>query len=241
MTNNNNISKKARIGKGVKIGSNVKICDNAIIGAGTFIGDNVTIGEPLIGFYRSRSYTNPKTIIGVNSIIRSGSVIYAGCETGRNFHTGHNVVIREYSRFGDCCVFGSYSQSDGYVKVGSYTRFHNNVFLAQKTTIGSYVWISPFVVTLDSPHPPCRKYPLGPTIGDRAVVGAQSIVLPRVKIGKASVVACGSIVTLNIGDGVLVAGSPAQVIKRTGDIKCRVSSSRRPYPWLLKTVRNKVY
>jgi UDP-3-O-[3-hydroxymyristoyl] glucosamine N-acyltransferase len=241
METNSFISKMARIGKGVKIGNNVNIRDNVSIGANTFIGDNVTIGEPLIDYYRKKSYRNPRTAIGANSIIRSGSIIYTGTETGKNFHTGHNVVIRESSKFGDFCVFGTFSQSDGYIKVGNYCRFHNNVFLAQKTMIGNYVWVSPFVVTLDSPHPPCRKYPCGPTIGDYAVIGAQSIILPRVKIGSRSIVACGSTVSSDVARGTLVAGSPARPAKKAGEIKCRVVSSRRPYPWPLDAVKNRIY
>lgn len=238
---NKKMPKNTVMGKNVRIGSNVTINDNVEIKDNAFIGNNVTLGEPLLGYYRDKRYKNPKTVIGVNSIIRSGSTIYAGTRTGRNFHTGHNVVIREYSEFGDFCVFGTFSQSDGYIKVGDYCRFHNNVFLAQRTTVGNYVWLSPFVVTLDSPHPPCRSYPLGPVIGDYTVVGARSIVLPRIKVGSKAVIACGSIVTHDVPGGMLVAGSPAKVIKKASAVRCRISRGRKPYPWSIADLKNKIY
>lgn len=44
-------------------------------------------------------------------------------------------------------------------------------------------------------------------------IGANSIILPGVIVGKNSVVGAGSIVTKSIADGVVVAGSPAKLIK----------------------------
>ncbi len=44
-------------------------------------------------------------------------------------------------------------------------------------------------------------------------IGANAIILPEVTIGNNSVVAAGSIVTKNVEDKVLVAGSPARIIR----------------------------
>lgn len=50
------------------------------------------------------------------------------------------------------------------------------------------------------------------TIGDYAVIGLGSIVLPGVNIGKGSIVGAGSVVTKDVPDGVVVGGNPAKVI-----------------------------
>ena len=57
---------------------------------------------------------------------------------------------------------------------------------------------------------PCR-------IEDNVLIGANSVILEGVKIGKGSVVAAGSVVTEDVPSGVVVAGSPAKIIKNVDD------------------------
>jgi acetyltransferase-like isoleucine patch superfamily enzyme len=54
-------------------------------------------------------------------------------------------------------------------------------------------------------------------IGDYAVVGLGSIVLPGVTIGRGSIVGAGSVVTKDVPDGVVVGGNPAKVICTTDE------------------------
>jgi len=51
------------------------------------------------------------------------------------------------------------------------------------------------------------------------LVGANAVVLEGVRVGKGSVVAAGAVVVRDVPPGVVVAGVPAKVIKRVGDIK----------------------
>ena len=198
-----------------------------------YIGPYCIIGERLAEYYTNKKYKNPKTIIGKGAVIRSGTVIYAGCKFGRNFTTGNNAVIREYSEFGDNCSFGVLSQSDGYISVGNGSRFHNNVFLSQYTKIGNHVRIYPNVTTLESLHPPCKLHnkESGVVIEDYAIIGASSTILPRVKIGKNSFVGAGSLVKDDVPEGKLVNGNPAKVICDVSEIKCKTGKNKQPYPW----------
>jgi len=50
-------------------------------------------------------------------------------------------------------------------------------------------------------------------VEDNVLVGANAVVLEGVRIGKGAVVAAGAIVTEDVAPGVVVAGSPARVIK----------------------------
>ena len=54
-------------------------------------------------------------------------------------------------------------------------------------------------------------------IGDNAWIGARSIILPGIEIGKNSVIAAGSIVTKSVPENCLVAGVPAKILKH---LKC---------------------
>ena len=50
-------------------------------------------------------------------------------------------------------------------------------------------------------------------MGEGAWIGAGSVVIPGVKIGKWSIVGAGSVVTKDIPDGVLAVGNRCKVIK----------------------------
>ena len=50
-------------------------------------------------------------------------------------------------------------------------------------------------------------------IGDDVLVGANAVILEGVQVGARSVVAAGAIVTQDVPEGVVVAGSPAKIIK----------------------------
>lgn len=52
------------------------------------------------------------------------------------------------------------------------------------------------------------------TIGDNCFIGCNSIILKGTKIGSGCVVGAGSIVSGNFPDNVIIAGNPAQIIKR---------------------------
>ncbi|EGO87161.1 2,3,4,5-tetrahydropyridine-2,6-carboxylate N-succinyltransferase, partial [Clostridium botulinum C str. Stockholm] len=50
-------------------------------------------------------------------------------------------------------------------------------------------------------------------IEDNVLIGANAVILEGVRVGKNSVVAAGSVVVEDIPENVVVAGSPAKIIK----------------------------
>lgn len=236
----NSISPSAQIGRKVKIapfvviGEGAIIEDNVVIEAGAIIYENVHIsknsiigaqcilGERIAEYHQDPAYKNPPLLIGESSLIRSGTIIYAGSTMGTRFQTGHRAVIRERSNFGDNCTFGTLSQSDGDIMVGHNCRFHNNVFIATYTTIENNVHFYPLSCTLDSLHPPCQKGRQGPYVEAGVVVGAKALLLPRVRIGAGVVIAGASVVTRDVPPNMVVAGSPARVVKNKAEVRCHI-------------------
>jgi len=234
------VSPLAKIGANVKIGFNVFIADgaeikdnctietgaiiyeNALIGANTYIGAQCIIGERLHGHLSDPNYVNPTTTIGENSLIRSGTIIYASSRFGRGFQTGHRAVIREGSVFGENCSFGTMSQSDGHISVGNNCRVHNNVFIATYTTIEDNVHFYPMSLTVDSLHPPCQKGREGPHLEKGVIVGARVLILPRVRVGAGAVIAGGSVVTHDVEREAVMAGAPARQIKKRTEVRCHL-------------------
>ncbi len=212
----------ARIADGVTIECGAIVYENASIGENTFIGAQCIIGERLIGYLRDDDYSNPPVSIGADSIIRSGTIIYAACSFGEKFQTGHKAVIREESHFGKNCSFGTLSQSDGQIKVGDNCRFHNNVFIATFTTCENDVHFYPMACTTDSLHPPCQVGREGPYLESGVIVGARVLLLPRVRVGRGAVIAGGSVVSHSVEPNMVVAGVPAKPIKRRDEVRCHL-------------------
>ena len=224
------ISPSAKLGKNVKIGDNTVIYDNVVIGDDTIICNNCVIGEPLNAYYSDPdAYENPTTVIGPGSLIRSHSIIYADSLFGEGLQTGHRVTIREKTIMGSHCSVGTMSDIQGHSVFGDYVRLHSNVHIGQKSAIGSFVFIYPYVVLTNDPTPPSNEIK-GPTVGDYSQISTGSVILPGVKIGQHSLVGAGSTVTKDVDDYMLVVGSPAKVLKDVREIKDRTTGEPH-YPW----------
>jgi len=59
------------------------------------------------------------------------------------------------------------------------------------------------------------------SIGDRTDVGAGTIILPGVTIGRDCVIGAGAIVTRDIPEGSVAVGNPARVVASTADVRDR--------------------
>lgn len=66
-------------------------------------------------------------------------------------------------------------------------------------------------------------------IGDHTFIGAHSIIMPGVSIGKRCVIGAGSVVTKDIPDGSVACGSPAKVIKTTIEYAEQSKAKTKPY------------
>src|SRR6478736_6083797 len=121
---NVSISPSAKIGRNVKIGDNCTIYDGVEIGDDSIICNDTVLGEPLNTYYCDSGYQNPPTLIGEKSIVRSHSIIYAACNIGPGFSSGHRTTIRESTIIGECSSVGTLSDLQGQVKIGKYCRLH---------------------------------------------------------------------------------------------------------------------
>lgn len=234
--NNYRVSKSAIIGENVKIGVNTIIHDNVEIKDNTIVSENCIIGEPNAEFYINDNYVNPKTIIGSNSLIRSGSIIYAGSTFGDNFITGNMVSIREGSVFGNHCIVGTFSDIQGDVIFGDYCRLNSHVQIASKCNFGSFVFIYPMVVFTNDPLPPSNAL-IGSTVDNFSQIAAGSIILPSLSIGKHCLIGANSLLNKNVLDFEFYAGNPAVRIGKTTHIWSK--ENKRPhYPWPYNFERN---
>lgn len=162
-----------------------------------------------------------KTTIGGGAKIRSHSVIYAGNKIGKNFQTGHHVMIREENVIGDDVSVGTGSVVEHHVVIGNRVRIHSQAFVPEYSVLEDDCWVGPRVVITNAKYPrsPAVKENLrGATVCKRAKIGANSTLLPGVRIGEDALVGAGSVVTRDVPAGAVVAGNPARVIKQLKEL-----------------------
>lgn len=224
------IGDNVKLGENVTIGARSIVYDNVQLGANTFIGADCIVGEPQVTIYSNPdSYTNPPLIIGEGSMIRSGSILYAGSCLGEKFECGHRVTIRENSNIGHHVRIGTLSDIQGHCDIGNYVRLHSNVHVGHKSTIGDYVWIFPYVVLTNDPHPPSNMLS-GVTIEDFAVVATMSVILPGVTVGKDALIGACSLVRSDVSPEAVVVGNPGKQVANVRDIKSKFDGAN-VYPW----------
>ncbi|HUT04161.1 MAG TPA: acyltransferase [bacterium] len=186
----------------------------------------------LLGYPPAREIKNKRLIVGPGARLRSGTVLYLGSTIGRDFETGHNVVVREENEIGDEVSIWSNSVVDYGCKIGSRVKIHTGVYIAQFTTIEDDVFLAPGVMIANDLHPICTECMLGPTIKTGARIGLNASILPRVVIGEGAIIGAGAVVIRDVEPGTVVAGSPARVLGMVKDLRCIHGSKGMAYPEL---------
>jgi acetyltransferase-like isoleucine patch superfamily enzyme len=197
------------------------------LGMGTRVEDPCVVGKPPRGAADGEFATR----IGADSVIRPFTTIYAGATIGDRFQTGQGVSIREDNIIGDDVMIGTNAVLEHGNRIGDRVRIHTGCFL-ELVTIEDDVFIAPNVVFADDPHPPCDRYEecvRGAVVKQGARIGSNSTILPGVVIGRGALVGAGSVVVADVPDGMVVAGSPARVMKRVDELVCRSGLMERPY------------
>lgn len=214
----------AKLGKSVSVGPYTIIHSNVEIGDDTEIGSHCEIGVP------SALSGGAPLVIGKSSLIRSHSVFYEGSTFGEKLSTGHRVTVREKTVAGAGFQIGTLGDIQGHCTIGNYVKFHSNVHIGQHSTIGNYVWIFPYVVLTNDPHPPSEVM-MGVTVEDFAAIATMSIILPGITVKSGALVGAHSSVNRTVEADTVVAGSPAKFICNTSDIKLKDGSGNSAYPW----------
>jgi acetyltransferase-like isoleucine patch superfamily enzyme len=116
------------------------------------------------------------------------------------------------------------TQIYGNVKIGKNTVLmcHTFVTASEGITIGDKVKIAPYCFICDCDHQidgitnkaGGESSPI--TIEDGVWIGAHSIILKGVTIGKGSVIGAGSVVTNSVPAGEVWVGNPARKLKEIG-------------------------
>lgn len=204
------------LGQGTLIGEGVRFFGHVIIGSNVIIDRDVSIGYPrldagglddfdgqsLDGYLEMIAERNGhKTIIGNDSIIRSGTTIYQGAQIGSNLDCAHNCTIREQVTIG----------ANAYLRVGCeikpYARIGDDAVLSG--LVGDRVIVGNDVTShgqIIHSYTTGRRYEIeaAPVLSDGCFVGSGAAVIGGVTVGAGAQIAAGAIVTTDVPDGAQV-------------------------------------
>lgn len=148
-------------------------------------------------------------------------------ELGEGSSIWHLAQIREGAVIGRRCIVGRGAYVGPGVQIGDHTKIQNYALVYEPAQVGPGVFIGPAVVFTNdrfpravnvdgSPKSGADWEAVGVRVGEGASVGARSVCVAPVVIGRWALVAAGSVVTKDVPDFALVAGVPARRIGWVG-------------------------
>lgn len=157
----------------------------------------------------------PSADVDERAVIGDGSSVWHLAQVRENAVLGENVVVGR----------GAYVGTG--VKVGANTKIQNYALVYEPAELEDGVFIGPAVVLTNDHYPRSINpdgsqksghdwEPVGVTIRQGASIGARSVCVAPVTIGRWALVAAGSVVVKDVPDFALVAGVPARRIRWVG-------------------------
>lgn len=137
------------------------------------------------------------------------------------------VHVREDARIGAEAVLGRGAYVGPGVRIGERCKVQNYALIYEPADIADGVFIGPQVVLTNdrfpravNPDGTLRSVadwdPVGVTVREGASIGARSVCVAPVVIGRWALVAAGSVVVRDVPDFALVAGTPARRVGWVG-------------------------
>lgn len=142
-------------------------------------------------------------------------------QLGQHTTVWHLAQIREDARLGRECIIGRGAYVGPGVIIGDRVKLQNYALVYEPARLEDEVFIGPAVVFTNDVYPRSTdlagklKRPgdwdaLAVVVRRGASLGARSVILAGVEIGRWALVAAGAVVTRDVPDFALVAGVPAR-------------------------------
>jgi UDP-2-acetamido-3-amino-2,3-dideoxy-glucuronate N-acetyltransferase len=175
----------------------------------------VRVGAPIISRMGQPNVT-PAATIHPTAEVSPAASIGDGCRIWRQVH------IREGAAIGAGCIIGAGVYVGADVRLGNNCKIQNQALLYEGVSLEDGVFVGPQVcftndlvpraVNPDMSLKSADDWQVTPTlVRQGASIGAQSVVVPGVTIGRWALVGAGSVVTHDVPDHALVYGTPARI------------------------------
>jgi len=158
---------------------------------------------------------DPEAEIAADEVVPESSVVWGLAQ------------IRERAELGEECVIGRGAYVGSGVRVGARTKIQNYAQVYEPAMLEEGVFIGPMVVLTNDAYPRAVRpdgaragtgdwTAVGVVVRRGASVGARSVCVAPVTIGRWALVGAGSVVVDDVPDFALVVGNPARRIGWVG-------------------------
>jgi UDP-2-acetamido-3-amino-2,3-dideoxy-glucuronate N-acetyltransferase len=172
--------------------------------------------------------------------IHADAEVSAQAQIGEGTSIWKDVQVRERARIGQNCNLGKGVFVDVDVVIGDNVKIQNNASLHEGVELEDGVFVGPMVVFTNDKLPrsinpdgsvkSAHDWICGKTLIRRgAAIGASSVIVTGITIGRWAMVGSGSTVTKDVPDHALVFGNPARVhgyVSATG-VRCATQQEAR--------------
>ena len=199
-------------------GVTIRDPNTTYIDAAVELGQDVTIlpGCHLLG----ASTVAPNTVIGPGTTLRSSSVgegctiqssVIEDSRIGNRVSVGPYAHVRGGATIGDDCYLGNYAEVKNSV-LGRAVKMHHFSYIGD-ADVGDEANIAAGVITCNFDGVNKNRT----TIGARAFVGCDTMLVAPVTVGDAALTGAGSVVNRDVPPGARVAGVPARPLSPPGE------------------------
>lgn len=139
----------------------------------------------------------------------------------------HLAQVREDAVIGQECIIGRGAYIGPGVRIGNRCKIQNHALVYEPAILEDGVFVGPAVVFTNDYFPRAVTpegelktgddwHAVGVVVREGASIGARSVCIAPVTIGRWAMVAAGSVVTRDVADFALVAGVPARRLRWVG-------------------------